>query len=129
MALFIKCFKLHLILHLFQHEEQPKKSVAFQVDDQKEELKGAEVNIETTQKETAAAAQSETQITLEQKEKKTSSSHDEISSSVKGKLKKRITKQVNNTASALKSESTYWQSCRTCLRGKNTGCPIWKFDD
>ena len=65
--------------------------MAFQVDDQKEELKGAEVNIETTQKETAA--QSETQITLEQKE--TSSSHDEISSSVKGKLKKRITKQVN----------------------------------
>ena len=96
MALYIKCFKLHLILHLFQHEEQPKKSVAFQVDDQKEELKGAEVNIETTQKETAAAAQSETQITLEQKEK-TSSSHDEISSSVKGKLKKRITKQVNNS--------------------------------
>ena len=125
MWLFIKCFKLHLILYLFQHEEQPKKSVAFQVDDQKEELKGAEVNIETTQKETAAAAQSETQITLEQKEKKTSSSHDEISSSVKGKLKKRITKQVNNTASALKSESTYWQSCRTCL-GKNTGCPIFK---
>ena len=98
MWLFTKCFKLHLILHLFQHEEQPKKSVAFQVDDQKEELKGAEVNIETTQKETAAAvAQSETQITLEQKEKKTSSSHDEISSSVKGKLKKRITKQVNNS--------------------------------
>ena len=97
MRLFIECFKLHLILHLFQHEEQPKKSVAFQVDDQKEELKGAEVNIETTQKETAAEAQSETQITLEQKEKETSSSHDEISSSVKGKLKKRITKQVNNS--------------------------------
>ena len=97
MWLFIKCFKLHLILHLFQHEEQPKKSVAFQVDDQKEELKGAEVNIETTQKETAAAAQSETQITLEQKEKTSSSPHDEISSSVKGKLKKRITKQVNNS--------------------------------
>ena len=71
--------------------------MAFQVDDQKEELKGAEVNIETTQKETAAVPQSETQITLEQKEKKTSSSHDEISSSVKGKLKKRITKQVNNS--------------------------------
>ena len=96
MWLFIKCFKLHLILHLFQHEEQPKKSVAFQVDDQKEELKGAEVNIEATQKE-AATAQSETQITLEQKEKTSSSPHDEISSSVKGKLKKRITKQVNNS--------------------------------
>ena len=71
--------------------------MAFQVDDQKEDLKGAEVNIETTQKETAAVPQSETQITLEQKEKETSSSHDEISSSVKGKLKKRITKQVNNS--------------------------------
>ena len=85
---------------MFQHEEQPqpKKSVAFQVDDQKvEELEDAKedlVNIATTQKETT---QSETQIALEQKE---TTSSDEISSSVKGKLKKRITKQVNRACAS-----------------------------
>lgn len=104
-------------VYCFQAEDQPKKTVAFEVDQVNQKLKDSEVSLKKENEEE--------DITVDAKlAKPVEKSHDEISGTVTGKLQKRIVKQVHLN---LLNQFCFKNKCAHTLGLRSLKCCVSEF--